>query len=272
MTIERVGTAWTSVKELVSRAREQQVTFVAAGLSYYAFLSGVPVVVFALTALQETGSEGVERQLVTSLGWSLPPSFGNLLTSSVPADGGRTRLTVTGLLVLGWSVFRFVRGIENAFDMVYELDAEKSRSRYVLDGVVVVAVIGLGIAAVMGATTVVEVLSLPFPGILGPAVLTLGLMVVFVPLYYVVPDADLGLRAVLPGGLLAGGTWAVLDVGFRTYLSYGGSGDVYGLFGGVVVSLTWVYLAALALLLGAVANAVVVKNPTSGSSTAEGSE
>lgn len=244
-------------RSALHHARDTRVTFAAAGLSYYAFLSAIPILVFALAALRAIVGDGGVAWIRGAMGWSLPPSVDQLLEELSTGVAERTSVTLTGVIVLGWSVYRFVRGIENAFDMVYDVDATRSLTTRSIDTIVVILVVVAGLGMVVGVSIALRSLHVPRPLLTGPVVLTLLLVVVFQPLYYVLPNADVGLWAVLPGGLLAGATWAILHTGFRTYLEYGGTTEVYDIFGGVVVSMIWVYLGALALLLGAVANAVL---------------
>ena len=73
----------------------------------------------------------------------------------------------------------------------------------------------------------------------------------------VVPDITPGWRAVLPGALLAGIGWVLFTLGFGIYVAnFGNYNATYGSLGAVVVLLTWLYLVAYVLLLGAELNAV----------------
>ena len=79
----------------------------------------------------------------------------------------------------------------------------------------------------------------------------------FLPIYVVFPDADVGIRAALPGTVVAAAGWTVLGSPFTVYAGIDGSADLYGVLGGVLLLVTWFYAASLLLLLGAVVNAVV---------------
>ena len=63
-------------------------------------------------------------------------------------------------------------------------------------------------------------------------------------------------RWVSPGAIVATLLWVIASIGFTVYVANFNSYDkTYGSLGGVVILLTWLYLSALMVLLGAVINA-----------------
>jgi membrane protein len=76
-------------------------------------------------------------------------------------------------------------------------------------------------------------------------------------LYRFGPDRDKPQwRWVSPGAIAATVLWIVASIGFTVYVANFNSYDkTYGSLGGVVILLTWLYLSALMVLLGAVINA-----------------
>lgn len=77
--------------------------------------------------------------------------------------------------------------------------------------------------------------------------------------YRFVPRRRVPWGGVLPGAFVATVWWLVVSVGFRTYLDVASSGvnAVFGLLGGVLSLLFWLYLLAMGLLAGAVLNGVL---------------
>jgi len=62
----------------------------------------------------------------------------------------------------------------------------------------------------------------------------------------------------LPGALGAALMWVGVSIGFRTYLhTIGAMNQVFGVLGGGLILLVWLYLLNLALLLGAALNVVM---------------
>ncbi|GAA2664649.1 hypothetical protein GCM10010436_95730 [Paractinoplanes durhamensis] len=100
--------------------------------------------------------------------------------------------------------------------------------------------------------------NLPFPGLVSEMLLIVGLSIVFVPIYYVFPDVDLSLKMVLPGAVVAAIGWALLKAGFGIYVAYSSTQDVYGVLGGVMLLITFLYFGALLILIGATTNVVLM--------------
>ena len=72
-------------------------------------------------------------------------------------------------------------------------------------------------------------------------------------------------RSGLPGALVSTVWWIVVSSGFRVYLdiSARGSNAVLGLLGGALTLLIWLYLLAMGLLVGAVANTLLSRREQS---------
>lgn len=82
-------------------------------------------------------------------------------------------------------------------------------------------------------------------------------MIVFLPLYYVMPPVDVSAREALPGTAVAAVGWLVLQFGFQIYVANAGNYQAYGLLGAVLLFQTWLYFASILVLMGAVVNVVL---------------
>jgi membrane protein len=59
----------------------------------------------------------------------------------------------------------------------------------------------------------------------------------------------------MPGAVLAGGLWVIASAAFSFYVSnFGSYNAAYGTLGAVIVLLIWIYVGAVAVLIGALAN------------------
>lgn len=78
-------------------------------------------------------------------------------------------------------------------------------------------------------------------------------------IYHIAPNHRSPWRWELPGALLAGVWWLVVSVGFSSYLTVASSGAnaVFGLLGGAISLLFWLYLMAMGLLVGAEVNSII---------------
>ena len=75
----------------------------------------------------------------------------------------------------------------------------------------------------------------------------------FAVLYYAAPNVrQPGLKAVIPGGVVAVVLWIAVSVAFALYVAtFGSYNKTYGALGGVIVFLVWLWLTNIAILLGA---------------------
>ena len=68
-------------------------------------------------------------------------------------------------------------------------------------------------------------------------------------------------QPIMPGAVLAAVFWAILSGGFRIYLRHFGSyNQIYGVVGGVIILLLWLYMSSLVLLIGEQLNVSVGKS------------
>lgn len=146
-------------------------------------------------------------------------------------------------------------GLDTAFSAIYGTEREPSVRATVLDALVLVVTIPLAVVSVSVATVVVSVVAGGGVRFAAPLVLTAGLTVVFLPLYYVFPDTRVSVREILPGVAIAAVGWMLLQQLFQVYVSLMdvSTGSVVG---AVVLFLTWLYFASGVILLGCAVNAV----------------
>jgi YihY family inner membrane protein len=238
--------------------REAEVTFLAASLAYYTFVSLVPLLVLAVVAATVVGGPELTARVSVLVGQYLVPTGQEAVEGALSSQTGRGGVTVVGLAVLVWSSLKVFRGLDVAFSKIYGGEPGTILDQ-VRDGIVALVGIGVGVFGVTAAGGVIVALDVPGIRLLAPVVLLLTLMAAFLPLYYVFPDLDVTVREVLPGTVFAAVGWTVLSVVFGIYAGFASQGDraLYGVLGGILLLVTWFYLGGLVLLVGGVINAVV---------------
>jgi membrane protein len=91
------------------------------------------------------------------------------------------------------------------------------------------------------------------------------LMLVVLLVYRFAPNRDRPVRFVMPGTILAVIVWALASVGFSFYISnFANYGVIYGSLGTAIALLVYLYLSAVALLLGEEVNAAIYRGATDG--------
>jgi len=254
---------------------EQNLFLIAGGVTYAVLLAlfpGLAALVSLYGLVFDTGQ--IERQ-VAALSGVLPAETQELLSqqlhSLVQASNGALGFAaMVALLLALWSASRGMSGMITAINIAYE--EKESRGFFKLNlmaigltlgllagGIVAISLVAILPAAVqllaVGAATKWLLLLVQWPLLI--VLVMLGLAV----LYRFGPDRDKPQwRWVSPGAAAATLLWIVASVGFTVYVANFNSYDkTYGSLGGVVILLTWLYLSALTVLLGAAINAQAEK-------------
>ncbi|WP_255169054.1 YihY/virulence factor BrkB family protein [Natrononativus amylolyticus] len=244
-------------RRAVRLARTEQLTLLAAGVAYYAFVSLVPLMLLALGIAASIGGDALAMRVSAAASDVLTPSAQQLLADSIADETGQRNATIVGALGLLWGGSRVFRGLDRAFSEIYGTAASKSLLQTFWDAMIVALAITVGLIALGG----LEVLVVLVPGlglsVVGPVLVVLGLIVAFLPLYLIFPDADVGVREAVPGTILAAVGWFALARLFSLYAGVAGSYAFYGALGAVLLVLAWLYVAAILVIFGAVLNAVL---------------
>ncbi|CCQ35651.1 UPF0761 family protein [Natronomonas moolapensis 8.8.11] len=254
----------TVARGVAAGARSDRVTFIAAGIAYYAFISLIPLLLLALVVASFLGDTEVVAALVGEVSGALGEGAGGALSDALAGATGRGGATVFGLAAFVWSGLKLFRGLDIAFSAVYGDPGSGSLLEQLRNAAVTLGAVGVGVAATVVAGGAIAGLGLGATlgggrvlGAAGTAGLVVGLTVVFLPLYYVLPGIDLSVSEAFPGAVFAAVGWTALQTGFRIYAAFAGSYEAYGVVGGVLLLVTFLYFGGLVLLLGAVFNAVL---------------
>ncbi|WP_226480644.1 YihY/virulence factor BrkB family protein [Natrinema amylolyticum] len=248
----------STVGSVVALARDRNLTFLAAGIAYYAFVSTIPLLLLAVTIASFVGGQALADRVASMLSQQLSSSGQQMVSQALTNPSGRAAASVIGFLGVVWSALKLFRGLDQAFDEIYADEVDASLLGQIWDGIVVVVGIALSVALVVAVGAALSILNLqiPFVNVIGTLVLIVVLTVAFLPIYYVLPPMDVSLRGVLPGTIVAAVGWVVLQIGFRIYAANAGRYAAYGVIGAVLLFVTWLYFGSIVILLGAAVNAV----------------
>ena len=245
----------------VRAVRSDQITFIAASLSYYAFISLVPLLLLGLVVASAVGGEQFAVGLADRAADAFGEQAGEAVRGAFTSETGQGGATVVGVVVLLWSGLKLFRGMDVAFSTVYGAPLPEGIVEQVRDAVVTLAAVALGVVATVGLGLVIarvdiSALGIDLAGIIGTLLLVLGLAAAFFPLYYLLPARNVTPREALPGTLFAAVGWTGLQTGFRVYAGQAGT-TAYGVLGAALLLVTFLYFGGLILLIGVVLNAVV---------------
>ena len=244
-------------RTVLQTIKEREVTFMAASISYYSFVSLIPLLVLAVIVAIFVGGDPLKADILTYAETNLPAGF-DLIRGALEAETAQGGLGAVSLALTLWGALKIFRGVDVAFSRIYGSEAGGILDQ-VRDGLVVLGAIGLGIAGLGVLTSVMALVDLPFIGLISPLLLLTTLCVAFFPFYYVLPDVGASPREALPGTLFAAVGWTLLGTGFGIYAGSTSSGEAGGAaaVGAILLLLTYFYFSGLLLLTGAVVNAVI---------------
>jgi YihY family inner membrane protein len=252
---DRPSTIRGGLRRVAAHASRSDAAFTAAAVAYYAQVSLVPLGVLGFVVVATVAGDRLALTAVEAVGDSLSPTGERLLRDAVTGGAGRAEASVGGLAVFVWGTLRLFRALETAFASVYP--TEKSTVRGWRDAAVAATGVPVALATVAVGGVAFRYVGIEIPSAARAVVLAAVLAVVLLPAYRVLPTVSIPLREAVPGTALAAGGLVVLRQGFAVYLAVAGGATLYGALGAVVVVVTWLYLASLLLVAGAVVNVVL---------------
>ncbi|MHA6323549.1 YihY/virulence factor BrkB family protein [Roseivivax sp. CAU 1753] len=262
---------WHILKRVYADVVEDNVMVIAAGVAFFGLLAIFP----AVTALISLAGYALDPNDVAAeldeLATLLPENAANIIQDQVvQVTGGSDSATgLLSILSLLLAVYGATRGVKTLMSGINVAYGERERrgffklnfTAYVLTCVLIFGVlvslammIGTPAAlAFLGVSIYVETL------VLGAQFVLLALMSVggLAFLYRYAPSRRAAKwRWVMPGAVLATLLWMLGTMGFSIYAkNFASYNETYGALGGVIILLTWMWLSAFIILLGAEVNA-----------------
>jgi membrane protein len=239
-------------------------THLAAMVAYFALLSFVPLTFLALSLLGLAHRADASDFLVKEMSRAFPTtSLESILTLVHRVQDNAATLGIVGGIALLWSSLSLFSALESAFNIVYgRPNRSFFRGKGIAAAVMVATVTTLFAALVIGALGV-EVVKRYAPGFiansiaaytLSIAVSLAGVFLFVLAAYRLLTNADVTVRDVLPGAIMAA---IVLTASFQivpTFVKLTDVNPVLRVLGGPVVLLLWLYLMANVIVFGAELN------------------
>jgi membrane protein len=228
-------------------------------IAYRAFFSLFPLLLLLTTILGYLLADDPElrRSVVDSTLSQFPVIGDQLRGGSLTGSGIALAVGIVGSLLVGLGV---VLETEKAFDAVWGVPDEDRH------GFVGARLRAIGLLVVLGglavASTVVTGLVSGGADLFGPVwallIATALNFVVFAAVFRLLTTRQVGLRALVPGIVIATIGWELLQLLGGWYVSHEvrNAGPAYGTFALVIGLLAWIHVGALFVVLGAEANVV----------------
>ena len=229
---------------------------VAASVTLYAFLALFPLllVAIAVVGFLSFNNPHLATDLVDNLG--LTGEAAKTVKDAVrAAEGSRQAASIVGVVGLLWSGLRLVGALQYAFNATWQVKGRGLRDKFV--GLAWLAGAFVIFAASFGVTTGLNYL----PGFLAPIGILLGLAVnlaLWLWAMKVLPNRDVGWKALLPGAVFAAVGFEILKVVGSIVVPrlVASSQALYGTLGIVFATLAWLLLLGRLLVYANLLNAV----------------
>jgi membrane protein len=280
-TDEVLGGSLTVLRSAVERFTEVRGSQAAASLSYYAFFSLFPLLLFLLIAAGALlGREQAYAKVVQFVGAVLPVGQDVVRRTIEQGLAGAASLQLVAALGLLWSATGFFSTLVSNIDLGWPDVKAANIVRQRLYGLLMVGVLTLLLMLSLLLNVLVDLLlrlrfALPVVGLMlekarWPTTTRLlatavALLLLF-GLYWAVPKAKVRWQAAAIGALVATLAMYLVSWGFSRLVASGLTRyeTVYGSLGAVVALLFWMYLSSWTLLVGAHLTAAIDRHAVIG--------
>lgn len=267
------GRSWLEVLKRTAREfQSDQLTDLAAGLTYYAVLAIFPALIALVSVLGLIGDSVIDplKENVAALA---PGAAQEILTGAIDQISSTSAAGLGLLLGLAGALFSasgYVGGFTRASNRIYEVEEGRPfwKLRPLQIGITVVMIGLLALCAIavvltgplarevgelvgLGSTavTIWDVAKWP--------VIALAVITMISVLFWTAPNVKHpGFRWITPGGAVAVVLWVLASLLFAFYVSnFGSYNATYGSIAAVIVFLVWLWITNVAILFGAELNA-----------------
>jgi membrane protein len=253
---------------LPPRIREHNLTLVAAGVAFYAFLALVPALVALISIYGLVANPAKVTQQVKDVASAFPKEVQNFLVYQLNSIIHANRAGVSIALIVAialalWSASGGMAALVTGVHVAHERDQPKSfiKNRgkallLTLGAIVFLSVVIFVIAALppllsnvgLGSAGRIVVGILRWPILAVVMIVGIGLLYRFS-----IKDGPRGwLGVVTPGAVVAMVGWLIVSALFAVYTAnFSSYSKTYGALASIVVLLLWLWLSCLLVLLGA---------------------
>jgi membrane protein len=269
---------WATLKRTVEEFREDNLTDWAAALTYYGILAIFPALLALVSILGLLGDDATQS-LIDNVATVAPGPAQEIVTSAIENlqrnQGAAGVLLVVGLAGALWSASGYVAAFMRASNAIYDVGEGRPIWKTLPTRVLTTLTLLVMLAAVAIGVTITGGLAREVGNVLGvgdtavdawniakwPVILVL-VASMYALLYWAAPNVKHPrFRWLTPGGALGVALTIVASAAFAFYVAnFGNYNATYGALGGVIIFLVWMWIANIALLLGAELDAELARS------------
>ncbi len=247
------------------------IPLLSAGIAFYALLALVPALVAVISVYGLVADAGEVRNQILHVLSAAPREVRELLSTQLESivgssGAGTVVAAIIGTLTAIWSASSGLDHLIDALNVAYDEHDDRGFVRrkllalsFTLGAVVfmVIAFVTIALLPALIAQTGIGTAGRVIVGVLRWVVLLGGMQVGLAVLYRYGPDRDAPKwRWVSAGAVVASLLWIVASIAFSVYTAnFAKYNETYGSLGAVVILMLWLFLTALAVLVGAEINA-----------------
>lgn len=258
---------WRLLVNLYKEMGQDHIGLIAAGVAFYGLLAIFPgiVAIMAIAGLVVEPATIVTQ--LEGLARFVPQEAAGIIIDQATAvagseEGGLGLAALFGVLVALYSASKGVTSLVEGLNVAFEVEERRGMARYYLTvfaltlGVIASFLLIVAVLAILpvllavlrfGDATQTVVAVLRWPIVLGMVGLGLGVLYRYGPSRGPVPW-----HWITPGAGAACLLWLAGSAAFAVYVSnFGSYNETFGALGGVIVMLTWLWLSAFIVLMGA---------------------
>jgi len=238
--------------------REDHVTLTGAGVAFFGFSAMVPLLAAAVSIYGLMADPTDIAAIVGDLRNAAPTEVADLVEQQLVSltDSRSSTLGIAAVIsttIALWSSSSGFAHLMQAINIAYDEDTDERPfwlRRMIALGLTLGFLLLIGTAAILINVLVGRWEFLAWIAVGAAAIIGLA------ALYRFGPDrADAEWEWVTPGAIFAVAGWLVVSIGFRYYIEFFGSyNETYGSISSVIIVLTWLYLAAVIVIIGAEIN------------------
>jgi membrane protein len=264
------GGWWKVARRVKDDIAADNLSMIAAGAAFFGLLALFPALAAAVALYGLLTDPTTVSAHLDLLSGFVPADARMLLDEQLRRITETTDTTLgigalVALLLALWSSAKGVKSLMTALDIAYHEDEDRGFFKLNLTAVLLtlamLVVVPLSLAAVAVVPALVDRLPLPeiattaarwlrWPLIAGVSVAAMTM------LYRFGPDHERRRPPSLPGAIVATALWLIASALFSWYVSsFGSYNETYGSVAAMAVFMMWLWLSALAVLIGAEVNA-----------------